>query len=92
MAPSKRRTVHAWTDGSYQKSAGLGWVITEDDQGGGSIIDQGSKTLTGKQVAFDAEITATPSCFPRDQRVAYQRRIFYFSSKNPQLHQFPVTV
>jgi hypothetical protein len=32
--------------------------ITSDDQGAGPIFDQGSKTLKGKQVAFDAEITA----------------------------------
>jgi hypothetical protein len=31
---------------------------SEVDQGAGLIIDQGSKTLTGKRVAFDAEITA----------------------------------
>jgi ribonuclease HI len=37
---------------------GLGWIIISDDQGAGPAIDQGSKTLKGKQVAFDAEITA----------------------------------
>jgi hypothetical protein len=49
--------VHAWTDGSFRKSAGLGRVIIEDDQGAGTVIAQGSKTLPGRQVAFDAEIT-----------------------------------
>jgi hypothetical protein len=34
------------------------WVIADDDQGAGPIIDQGSKTLTGKQVAFDTEMIA----------------------------------
>jgi hypothetical protein len=33
---------HAWTDGSFRKSAGLGWVITRDDIGAGPTIDQGS--------------------------------------------------
>jgi ribonuclease HI len=53
-----RPTGHAWTDGSFRKSAGLGWVITSDDQGAGPVINQGSKTLKGKQVAFDAEVIA----------------------------------
>jgi ribonuclease HI len=37
---------------------GLGWVIAKDDQGAGAVVAQGSKTLPGEQVAFDAEITA----------------------------------
>jgi hypothetical protein len=28
----------ARTDGSFRISAGLGWVITEDDQGAGTIL------------------------------------------------------
>jgi hypothetical protein len=28
-----RRTGHALTDGSFHKSAGLGWAITDDDRG-----------------------------------------------------------
>jgi hypothetical protein len=51
------QTGHAWTDVSFYKPAGLGWVVTQDDLGA-AIIDQSSKTLPGKQVAFDAEITA----------------------------------
>jgi hypothetical protein len=51
-------TYHAWTDGSFRKSAGLGWIITEDDMGKGPAIAQGSKTLGDKQTAFDAELTA----------------------------------
>jgi ribonuclease HI len=51
-------TYHAWTDGSFRKSAGLGWIITEDDMGRGPVIAQGSKTLGDKQTAFDAELTA----------------------------------
>jgi hypothetical protein len=64
-APAPRTTVspnrstdHAWTDGSFRKSADLGWVTTDDDQGAGPVLAQGSRTLRGKQVAFDAEITA----------------------------------
>jgi hypothetical protein len=33
-------------------------VITEDDQGASTAIAQSSKTLPGRKVAFDAEITA----------------------------------
>jgi ribonuclease HI len=51
-------TYHAWTDGSFRKSAGLGWIITEDDMGRGPIVAQGSKTLGDKQTAFDVELTA----------------------------------
>jgi ribonuclease HI len=49
---------HAWTDGSFRKSAGLGWVITEDDTGAGPTITQGARTLGTKQTAFDAEVAA----------------------------------
>jgi hypothetical protein len=47
------------------------WVITSDGQGVGPAIDQGSKTLKDKQVAFDAEITAIvrggPQVVPRQR-------------------------
>jgi ribonuclease HI len=49
---------HAWTDGSFRKSVGLGWVITEDDIGVGPAIFQGAKTLGTRQTAFDAEVAA----------------------------------
>jgi hypothetical protein len=51
-------TCHAWTDGSFRKSAGLGWVITRDDIGAGPTIAQGAKTLGTRQTAFDTEIAA----------------------------------
>jgi hypothetical protein len=53
-----RRTGHAWTDGSFRKSAGLEWVVIQDDLGAGLIISQSSQTFPGMQAAFDAEITA----------------------------------
>jgi ribonuclease HI len=56
--PDPDPTYHAWTDGSFRKSAGLGWIITEDDMGKGPIIAQGSRSLGDKQTAFDAELTA----------------------------------
>jgi ribonuclease HI len=49
---------HAWTDGSFRKSAGLGWIITGDNIGAGPTIAQGAKTLGTRQTAFDAEIAA----------------------------------
>jgi ribonuclease HI len=49
---------HAWTDGSFRKSAGLGSVITGDDTGAGPTITQGARTLGTKQTAFDAEVAA----------------------------------
>jgi ribonuclease HI len=49
---------HAWTDGSFRKSAGLGWVITGDDIGAGPTIAQGAKTLGTRQTAFDAGVAA----------------------------------
>jgi ribonuclease HI len=36
----------------------MGWVITEDEEGAGNIIAQGSKSLGTRQTAFDAKITA----------------------------------
>ena len=51
-------TCHAWTDGSFRKSAGFGWLTTADDAGAGPAIAQGSKTLGNRQVAFDAEVVA----------------------------------
>jgi hypothetical protein len=43
-------TCHARTDGSFRKSAGLGWIITKD-----SI---GARTLGARQTAFDAGVAA----------------------------------
>jgi hypothetical protein len=49
---------HAWTDVSFRRSAGLGWIITGDNIGAGPTIAQGAKTLATRQTAFDAEIAA----------------------------------
>jgi ribonuclease HI len=49
---------HAWTDGSLRRSAGLGLVVTKDSRGSGNTLGLGSKSLGGKQVAFDAEVAA----------------------------------
>jgi ribonuclease HI len=49
---------NAWTDGSFLKSAGLGWTINEDDIGAGPTVTQGARTLGMKQTAFDAEVAA----------------------------------
>ena len=51
-------TRHGWTDDSYRQSAGLGWLITSDDQGTGLAIAQGAKSLGTRQTAFDAEVVA----------------------------------
>jgi len=56
--PEETLTIHLWTDGSFRKSAGFGWIATADDKGAGDVIAQGSQTLKGHQVAFDAEIAA----------------------------------
>jgi len=50
--------LHAWTDGPFRTSAGLGWSVTEDAEGVGNIIAQGSKSLGTRQTAFDAEVSA----------------------------------
>jgi ribonuclease HI len=50
--------VHAWTDGSFRKSAGVGWIITKDPEGKGDALAQDSKSLGPMQTAFDAEVTA----------------------------------
>ena len=36
--PEGSRPLHAWTDGSFRVSAGLGWVVTADEDGAGDII------------------------------------------------------
>jgi ribonuclease HI len=51
-------TLHAWTDGSFRVSAGMVWVIIEDEMGADNIIAQGSRSLGTRQTAFDTEITA----------------------------------
>ena len=54
--PEGSPTVHDWTHGSFRRSTGLGWVITEDENDGGNTIAQGRETLGTRQTAFDAEV------------------------------------
>ena len=49
---------HAWADGLYRRSPGLGWLTTSDDQGAGLAMAQGANTLEACQTAFDAEVAA----------------------------------
>jgi hypothetical protein len=70
MAPPNRLAGHTWTEGSFRKSTGLGWVITSDNQGAGSVIDQGSKTLKGKRVAFGTKIIAIEEALNVETEVA----------------------
>ena len=43
----------------FRRSAGLGFVVTPDDQGASEdVLFQGSKSLGSKQCAFDAEVAA----------------------------------
>jgi len=51
-------TAHAWTDGSFRKSSGIGWIVTADPDGKGEAIAQGSESLGTRQTAFDAEVAA----------------------------------
>jgi hypothetical protein len=53
-----RKGCHAWTDGSFRKAAGLGWLITKDNKREGPIIAEGARNLGGQQTAFDAEVAA----------------------------------
>jgi ribonuclease HI len=55
---SSETTCHAWTDGSFRRSAGLGWLITSYDKGAGTAVTQGARTFGDKQTAFDAEVAA----------------------------------
>jgi ribonuclease HI len=57
-APPTSPVLHAWTDGSFRTSAGLGWVVTRDAEGAGDIVAQGSRSLGTRQTAFDAEVSA----------------------------------
>jgi len=49
---------HAWTDGPFRRSAGLGWIVTSDDRGAGPTIAKGARSLGSRQTAFDAEVAA----------------------------------
>jgi len=49
---------HAWTDGSFRTSAGLGHVVTTSEDGSGPIVTQGNRCLGNRQTAFDAEVAA----------------------------------
>jgi hypothetical protein len=51
-------TCHAWTDGSFEKSAGLGWVVTRDDTSAGPNIAKGPRTLGARLAAYDAGVEA----------------------------------
>jgi hypothetical protein len=77
-------TCHAWTDGSFRKSAGLGWLVTEDDMGKGTIIAQGFKTLGDKQTAFDAELTAVQAVllWYQDNYIAHRHLIIHSDSQS----------
>jgi len=44
----QERTCHTWTDGSYRRTAGLGWCITTDEEGH-NVIASGARSLGAKQ-------------------------------------------
>jgi hypothetical protein len=50
--------LHARTDGSSRRSAGLGWVTTGDDDGAGDVLALGSEPPSTRQTAFDAQVAA----------------------------------
>jgi ribonuclease HI len=52
---SPAETCHAWTDGSFCRSAGCGFVITRDEEGTSPPIAQRSFCLGRRQTVFDAE-------------------------------------
>jgi ribonuclease HI len=52
-------TLHAWTDGYFRNSFGMGWImITRDSAGTDDALAQHRKSLRSMQTAFDAEISA----------------------------------
>jgi ribonuclease HI len=50
--------LHAWTNGSFRKSAGMGWIVTKEAMGEGEALVQDSKSLGPIQTAYDAEVSA----------------------------------
>ena len=50
--------LYGWTDGSFRRSAGLGWYVTLDSQGSSQSIAQGFRPLGPRQTPFDAELAA----------------------------------
>jgi hypothetical protein len=59
MVPSTRpspSTCYGWTDGSFRRSASMGWYITLDSSGASWSIAQGFKPLGSRQTPFDAEL------------------------------------
>jgi len=38
-------SLHAWTDGSFRRFSGVGWVVTANSNGEGDVIAQGSESL-----------------------------------------------
>jgi hypothetical protein len=57
-ADNPQDALHAWTDRSFRKPAGMGWVITEDSTGAGEVLAQDSKSLGAMHTTFDADISA----------------------------------
>jgi len=47
-------TARAWTDGSFRKSSGLGWIVTADPDGKAMLLSK----VGSRQTAFDAEVAA----------------------------------
>jgi len=55
---ARGRICHAWTDGSFCRSGGLGWVVTADSLGPSAALHEGARNIGGQQTAFDAEVAA----------------------------------
>jgi len=55
---TSERTIHARADGSFQESAGAGWLVTRDAEGRGPALTQAMKVIGTEQTAFGAEVVA----------------------------------
>jgi len=75
-----KTTCHAWTDGSFRKTAGFGWCITHDREGHGPVIDNGSKSLGPRQTAYDAEVSAIEAVVEWHQRNEFEHMVIHSDS------------
>jgi ribonuclease HI len=50
--------IHAWMDGSFRNSAGMGWIVTKDASGEDEALAQESKSRRPIQTSYDTEVSA----------------------------------
>jgi len=75
-----KTTCHAWTGGSFRKTAGYGWCISYDEKGRGPVIDSGSKSLGNRQTVYDAKVSAIEAAVEWHQCNEFEHMVIHSDS------------